>query len=63
MYNFDLTSYLNSNFVGCIVDSKSTGGTCQFLGHALIPWFIRKHNSVATSITKAKYIIVKSYYA
>lgn len=36
MDNFDLTIYLNFCFTSCINDRKSTRGTFQFLGYALV---------------------------
>jgi hypothetical protein len=33
---FDLIGYSDSDYVGCKVDSKSTSGTCQFLGRSLV---------------------------
>ena len=34
--SFDLVSYINSDFVGCVVDRKITSGSCQFLGQRLV---------------------------
>ena len=33
---FDLLSYSDADFAGCISDWKSTSGTCHFLGHLLV---------------------------
>jgi hypothetical protein len=33
---FDLIGYLDSDYVGCKVDRKSTSRTCQFLGRSLV---------------------------
>jgi hypothetical protein len=35
-HTFDLIRYLDSDYVGCKVDRKSTSGTCQFLGRSLV---------------------------
>ena len=45
--HFDLLSYSDVDWVGCIIDRKSTSGTCHFLGFALVSWFSKKQNSVA----------------
>ena len=40
--NFDLIAYADADFGGCRIDRKSTSGTCQFLGHALVSWTSKK---------------------
>jgi len=35
---------------------KSTSGTRQFLGNALISWLCRKQNTIALSTTEAEYV-------
>ena len=54
--NFELTAYADADFAGCKLDRKSTSGSCQFLGHALVSWSSKKQNSVALSTTEAEYI-------
>jgi hypothetical protein len=39
---FDLISYSDADYVGCMVDKKSTSGTCQFLGRYLVSWSSKK---------------------
>jgi len=53
---FDLIAYADADFGGCRIDRKSTSGTCQFLGHALVSWTSKKQNSVALSTAEAEYI-------
>ncbi|KAK6117906.1 hypothetical protein DH2020_048354 [Rehmannia glutinosa] len=45
---FKLIGYSDSDYAGCIVDRKSTSGTCQMLGNRLVSWFSKKQNSIAT---------------
>jgi hypothetical protein len=55
---FDLIGYSNSDYVGCMVDRKSTSGTCQFLGRSLVSWRSKKQTSVALSIVEVEYVAV-----
>lgn len=36
--SFDLTDYDDANYVGFLVDQKSTSGMTHFLGSSLISW-------------------------
>ncbi|MEE7714253.1 Ty1/Copia family ribonuclease HI, partial [Bacillus sp. 5001] len=54
--NFELIAFADADFAGCRLDRKSTSGSCQFLGHALVSWSSKKQNSVALSTTEAEYI-------
>ncbi|GKV17211.1 hypothetical protein SLEP1_g27745 [Rubroshorea leprosula] len=58
--NFDLIGFLDADFAGSKIDRKSTSGTCQILGGALVSWFSKKQNSIALSTTEAKYIAAGS---
>ena len=40
--NLELIAYADADFAGCRLDRKSTSGTCQFLGHALVSWSSKK---------------------
>ena len=44
------------DFAGSKIDRKSTSGTCQFIGSALVSWNSKKQNSVALSTAEAEYI-------
>jgi hypothetical protein len=55
---FDLIRYSNADHVRCMVDRKSTSGTCHFLGRSLVSWPSKKQNFVALSIAGAEYIVV-----
>jgi hypothetical protein len=46
--------------VGCKVERRSKSGTCQLLERSLVSWSSKKQNSVALSITEAKYIAAGS---
>ena len=45
-----LTNFLDSDFVDCKVDRKSTSGTCHMLGSSLISWHCKKQACVADLI-------------
>ena len=38
----NLVGYSDSDFTGCKVDRKSTGGSCHLLGSSLISWHSKK---------------------
>ena len=52
----NLIGYSDSDFAGSKTDRKSTSGTCQFIGSALVSWHSKKQNSVALSTAEAEYI-------
>jgi hypothetical protein len=54
--HFDLISYSDVDYVRCMVDRKSTSGTCQFLDMSLISWSSKK-NSVALSMIEVEYVV------
>jgi hypothetical protein len=53
---FELLGYSNADYAGCIVDRKSTSGTCQFLERSLVSWSSKKQNYVALSTTEVEYV-------
>jgi hypothetical protein len=55
-----LRGYSDADFVGCLLERKSTSGTCQFLGTPLVSWSSRKQSSVALPTTEAEYVVVAS---
>ena len=55
-----MEGYNDSDFGGCKLDRKSTGGTCHLLGSSLVSWHSKKQACVALSTTKAEYIAVGS---
>ena len=61
--SFELVGYSDADFAGCKVDRKSTSGTCQFVGSALISWASKKQNSVALSTAESEYIAAGSCVA
>nr|GEV65420.1 putative ribonuclease H-like domain-containing protein [Tanacetum cinerariifolium] len=58
---FQLEAYSDSDYAGSHGDRKSTTGGCQFLGRRLISWQCKKQTVVATSFTKAEYVVAASY--
>jgi hypothetical protein len=60
---FDLIRYLDSDYVGCKVNRKSTLGTCQFLRRSLVSWSSKKQTSVAISTAEAEYVATEQCYA
>ncbi|XP_075091771.1 secreted RxLR effector protein 161-like [Nicotiana tabacum] len=56
--NFKLEGFSDADLAGDKEDRKSTSGTCQLLGKALISWNNKKQGSVALSTTKAEYIAI-----
>ncbi|GJT78139.1 putative ribonuclease H-like domain-containing protein [Tanacetum coccineum] len=58
--SFDLVAYSDSDYAGASLDRKSTTRGCQFLGCRLISWQCKKQTMVATSSTKAEYVVVAS---
>nr|GEY57750.1 hypothetical protein [Tanacetum cinerariifolium] len=57
---FDLIAYSDSDYDGATQDRKSTTGGCQFLGRRLISWQCKKQTIMATSTTKAEYVVAAS---
>jgi hypothetical protein len=55
-----LHGFSDADFVGCRLDTKSTSGSCQFLGSSLVSWSSRKKSSVAQSTTEAEYVAATS---
>ena len=58
--SFDLAAYCDADYAGDKVERKSTSGTCQFLGQALIGWSCRKQSTIALSTTEAEYVSAAS---
>ncbi|GJW22880.1 hypothetical protein Tco_0033502 [Tanacetum coccineum] len=55
---FDLKGYLDSNYVGCNMDKKSTSGACQLLGGKLVCWSAKKQQLVVMSSAEVEYVVV-----
>ena len=51
-----LQGYTDFEWVGSVVDMKSTSEYCFSLGSGMISWLSRKQTSVALSATKEEYI-------
>jgi len=48
--NFSLRGFSDADFAGDKIDKKSTSGTCQLLGNALVSWHSKKQNCVILSM-------------
>jgi hypothetical protein len=51
-----LHGFTDSDWMGSVVDRKSTSGYCFSLGSATISWSSRKQGSIAQSTAEAEYI-------
>ena len=58
--SLNLTSFSDSDFVGCKLDRKSTSGTCHILGSSLVSWNCKKQACVALSTIDVEYIVARS---
>jgi len=47
--------YIDADYVGYVMDRRSTIGYCMFLGGNLVTWRSKKKNVVARSSAKAKF--------
>jgi hypothetical protein len=56
--NFEirLQGYIDSDWVGSVIDRKNTSRCCFSLGSTMISWLSRKQASMALSTTEAEYI-------
>ncbi|GAU49710.1 hypothetical protein TSUD_407870 [Trifolium subterraneum] len=54
--HFDLKAYCDADYAGDKLERKSTSGSCQFLGEALVSWSCKKQNTIALSTTEAEYV-------
>jgi len=60
--NFDLVGYADADYVGFLVDRKSTSGMAHFLGPCLVSRTTKKQHSVTMSTAEAEYVAVASCY-
>ena len=60
--NIVLSGFLDSDYVGCKLDRKSTSGKCHLLGSSLISWNSKKQACVPLSIAEVEYIWLKHQY-
>nr|XP_016458408.1 PREDICTED: uncharacterized mitochondrial protein AtMg00810-like [Nicotiana tabacum] len=56
--SFKLEGFSDADLAGDKEDRKSTSGTCQLLGKALISWNSKKQASVALSTIEVEYIAI-----
>nr|GFB68598.1 retrovirus-related Pol polyprotein from transposon TNT 1-94 [Tanacetum cinerariifolium] len=53
---FELTGFLDADYVGCKDSFKSTFGGAQFLGEKLVSWSSKKQDCLALSTAEAEYV-------
>nr|GEZ08263.1 copia-type Pol polyprotein [Tanacetum cinerariifolium] len=53
---FELTGFLDADYVGCKDTFKSTSGGAQFLGEKLVSWSLKKQDCTALSTAEAEYV-------
>ncbi|GJS12331.1 retrovirus-related pol polyprotein from transposon TNT 1-94 [Tanacetum coccineum] len=53
---FELTGFLDADYVGCKDTFKSTFGGAQFLGEKLVSWSSKKQDCTTLSTAKAEYM-------
>ncbi|XP_070031768.1 secreted RxLR effector protein 161-like [Nicotiana tomentosiformis] len=58
--NLDLVGYVDADYVGFLVDKKSTSGMTHFLVSCLVSWATKNQNCVALSTAEADYMVVAS---
>ena len=58
--SFDLVGYSDADYVGFLVDRKSTSGMAHVLGPYLVSWATKKQHLVAISTAEAEYVAVAS---
>jgi hypothetical protein len=52
----ELQGYSNSDWIGSLIDRKSTSGCYFILGLTMITWFSRKQTSIALSSIEVEYM-------
>jgi hypothetical protein len=55
-HEFELYGYSDSDWVGSILDPKSTSSYCFSLGSITVSWSSRKQSCVAPSTVEAEYV-------
>nr|GEU71973.1 retrovirus-related Pol polyprotein from transposon TNT 1-94 [Tanacetum cinerariifolium] len=60
---FELTGFLDADYVECRDTFKSTFGGTQFLGEKLVSWSLKKQDYTVLSAAKAKYVSLSTFCA
>ena len=55
---FELSAYIDANWVSNIDEKKSINGGAFSLGKRLVSWTSKKQNYVSQSTTKVEYVVV-----
>ncbi|XP_070057728.1 secreted RxLR effector protein 161-like [Nicotiana tomentosiformis] len=58
--NFNLVGYADADYIGFLVDRKSTSDMAHFLGSCLVFWATKKKSFVALSTAEAGYVAAAS---
>jgi len=58
--DFTLTSYTDVDWVGSVVENKSTSEGAFYLGKCPVSWLSKKRISISLSTIESKYIVVAS---
>ena len=58
--NINLEGYVDLDWAGSSIGSKSTSGCCFNMGSGVISWFSRKKSCVALSTAEAEYVAAYS---
>lgn len=53
-----LEAYINANYVGSIINKRSTIGYCIFFGDNLITWRRKKQNVISRSSVKSEFQVM-----
>ncbi|KAJ9676113.1 hypothetical protein PVL29_024893 [Vitis rotundifolia] len=56
--HLQIEAYIDTNWVGSIVNRRSTSGYCSFVDSNLVTWRSKKQNVVARSSVEAEFIAV-----
>ena len=56
--HLQVEAYIDADWVGSIVDKRSTSGYCKFVGGNLVTWRSKKQNIVAKNNAEAKFKVV-----
>ncbi|RDX74359.1 Copia protein, partial [Mucuna pruriens] len=61
--DFRLVGYCDAGYARDIIERKSRGGGCHFIGQCLVSWKSKKQNSIALSTTKIEFVSVANDYS
>nr|GEW43918.1 copia protein [Tanacetum cinerariifolium] len=62
-FGFELTGFLDTDYVGCKDTFKSTSSGAQFLGENMVSWSSKKQDCTMLSTAKAEYVSLSACFA